>query len=586
MAKSKSGRTLTVRLNVLFLLTFLLFSMLIFRLGFIQIVHGEEYREKSERQSVRKVSVEAPRGWMLDRNGDILVYNVPVYTVTYTESNQLGTEEKEEVAQLLSTLIDYDADQILTRMNQAVAFVPQRIKTDLTLDEVARVEEHKDQLSGVDVMIDSKRAYKYDNIFSTYIGKVGYIPAEQLSEYLSKGYRMNEFVGTSYLEKQYEEQLRGTEGVIEVTVDSKRRPVGDPVLTDGKRGNDLILTIDVNLQKKIEEVIAKTIEENELVKEAYFVAMDPNTGEILGMSNDHRTVGAGSFSYAMGSTVKMASALMGLHEGIVTPETVIMDQPVTIGNITKSSWKNLGPVNVYSALQRSSNVYMFNIGLKMAERYGRIEAFDKVYEYFSQFGLGVKTGIDLPEGVEYEGYKSSSTLPGLLADFTIGQYHNYTPLQMVQYVSTIANGGYRLQPYLVREIRSGVRSDGDLGQLVWKKEPTVLNRIEMSEEHIEVVQKGMELVTEPNGTAYSMFGSFPVKVASKTGTAQTVNPDGTPGLNHTIFVGYAPADDPQIAFAAITPWSQESRSQGQVSYAQVITKEILSYYFGLDQSGE
>lgn len=592
MTKKNRGKHLSFRLNILFLLTFLLFSALIFRLGFVQIVHGEEWKNKTERNSIRSVSVEAPRGWIMDRNGEILVNNVPVFTVTYTGNNRINKEQQEFLAQRLSELIDMNAEDILREMNRGSAFAPQRLKQELTFEEVSRVSEHLYELPGIDVMVDPIRNYRYDGLFRGFLGQVRQIPEKELADYLAKGYRRNELVGTSFLEKQYEEQLRGTEGAIEVIVDNKLRPISDSVLTPGQRGNDLVLSIDLKLQETIERVISNNIEENELVTNAFFVAMDPFTGEVLGMSNDVRTVGAGRTSYAAGSTVKMATVLMGLHEGIVTPQTTITDAPITIGNLVKRSWRNLGQVNTLQALQRSSNVYMFRIGLKLANSSGSgyydLGAFDKAFYYFSQFGLGVKTGIDLPEGLtgEFEGYKSNDRRLGLLADFMIGQYHNYTPLQLAQYVSTIANGGYRIQPHLVKEVRRGVPTEEEIGQIIMKKEPTILNKIDMSEEHIALVQRGMEMVTEPGGTAHSMFRDFPIKVAAKTGTAQTVNPDGTRGLNHTLLIGYAPADNPQIAFATIVPHSQISQSQGQIAHAQVITKQILEEFFKLNSSVE
>lgn len=592
MSKKNKGRQLSFRLNILFLLTFLLFSALIFRLGFVQIVHGDEWRNKTEKNSVRSVPVEAPRGWIMDRNGEVLVNNIPVFTVTYTGNNRINLEQKEVLANRLSDLIDMDKEHILREMNRGSAFAPQRIKQELTFEEVSRVSEHLYELPGIDVMVDPIRNYKYDNLFKGFLGQVRQIPENELSNYLAKGYRRNELVGTSFLEKQYEVQLRGTEGAIEVLVDNKLRPISDSVLTPGKRGNDLVLSIDRKLQETIEQVISNSIEENELVSNAFFVALDPFTGEVLGMSNDVRTIGAGKTSYAAGSTVKMATVLMGLHEGIVTPQTTITDAPITIGNLIKRSWQNLGQVNTLQAIKRSSNIYMFRIGLKLANSTGSgyydKAAFDKAFYYFSQFGLGVKTGIDLPEGLtgEFEGYKSDDRRLGLLADFMIGQYHNYTPLQLAQYVSTIANGGYRIQPHLVKEVRRGVPTEDEFGQIIMKKETTILNKVEMTEENIALVQKGMEMVTEPGGTAHYIFRDFPIKVAAKTGTAQTVNPDGTRGLNHTLLVGYAPADNPKIAFATIVPNSQISQSQGQIAHAQVITRKILEKFFNLKSTEE
>jgi len=585
MPNKKKVNHLSLRLSVLFLMTFLLFSALIFRLGYVQIVKGEDYLQNTEKNSVRKVSVEAPRGWIMDRNGEILVHNNVGFTVTFTLNSGMK-QDKEQIAQKLSELIDMKKEDILKEIEGGVAFEPRRIKQDLKKEEMFRVSEHLHELPGVDIIEEPVREYKHGSTFRQFLGKVGPIQPDRMDYYLAKGYRMNEWVGTSYLEQQYEEQLRGTEGSIEVYVDKKLRPIDEPIHTAGKRGHDLVLTIDLELQKKIEEVIDQTIKEYDLVKEAYFVAMDPNTGEILGMSNSSNTIGTGQFSYAAGSTVKMATVLMGLHEGIVTPRTLINDRPMTIGNLTKKSWKpgGLGEVDAYKALQKSSNIYMFNIGLKMANynggRYYRKEAFDEAFYYFSQFGLGVKTGIDLPN--EYDGLKSEDRRLGKMADYMIGQYHNYTPLQLAQYVATIANGGYRLQPFLVKEIRRGTPKEGELGQVVMKREPKILNRIDMSDEHIRVVKRGMEMVTESGGTAFSTFNNFPIKVAAKTGTAQT----GQGGLNNTLLVGYAPADNPQIAFACVVPASQKSQSQGQVAHAQVITKKILETFFKLDQQKE
>ncbi|WP_025028582.1 peptidoglycan D,D-transpeptidase FtsI family protein [Caldalkalibacillus mannanilyticus] len=587
MPNKKKLNHLSLRLSVLFLITFLLFSALVFRLGYVQIVKGEEYLNKTESNSVKKVSVVAPRGWIMDRNGEIMVYNEVGFSLVFTLNAALN-QNREEIAEKLAPLIDMEQEEIFKKLKEGVAFRPQRIKQELNKDEMARVAEHLHELPGVDIIEDPIREYKYGSVFRSFLGTVKPISAENVDYYLSKGYRMDEMVGTSYIEQQYEEELRGREGVIEVYVDKKQKPIGEPVHTMGQRGNDLVLSIDLTLQKAIEDIIEDTIKRYDIVNEAYFVAMDPNTGEILGMSNSIKTVGTGGFSYAAGSTVKMATVLMGLHEGIVTPQTRINDRPMQIGNLTKRSWKPLGSVNAYEAIQKSSNIYMFNIGLKMANynngRYYRKEAFDEAFYYFSQFGLGVKTGIDLPN--EYEGYKSNDTRLGLLADYMIGQYHNYTPLQLAQYVSTIANGGYRLQPYLVKEIRRGAPSSNELGQVIMQREPTILNRIDMSEEHIRVVQKGMEMVTASGGgTAAGTFGNFSVKVAGKTGTAQTVK-NGKPGLNNTVFVGYAPADNPQIAFACIVPESQKSQSQGQPAHAQIITKKILEVFFGLNKQYE
>ncbi|MDQ0340395.1 cell division protein FtsI/penicillin-binding protein 2 [Caldalkalibacillus uzonensis] len=586
--KKKKERQLFVRLNVLFLVTFVLFSALIFRLGLIQIVQGEEYVQQTEHNTQRTIEGTAPRGFFLDRHYREIVTNEHMYTLTFTRQRELENQ-KEEIATKLSNLIEMDAEEILAKMEEGVFLTPQRIKSNLTPEEMARVAEHLDQLPGVEIIVDSERNYVYEGLLDKILGSDGSITPENRDYYLSRGYRLNEKVGRSGLELQYEEQLRGVPSESIITVDRTQRIIDHPIEIPGRRGNDLVLTIDVEFQQAIEEVIAKEIETNPDIpndkphEQPLFVALNPKTGEVLGMSNNIYTYKVGA--YYPGSTVKMATVLAGLHEGIVGPGTYINDRPITISGQTFRSWRTLGSVDAVKALQLSSNIYMINIGMNMAGSYstGAVSrAQDQLRDYYAQFGLGVPTGIDLPDEFAGRIYNSSNYhYPGFLAQLTFGQLDEYTPLQLAQYVATIANGGYRMQPYLVKEIRRGSPEDDGIGEVIWRKEPQVLNRIEMSDEHLRIVQRGMEAVTGPGGTASSTFGNFPVKVAAKTGTAQ-VRKGNTP-WNHTLLVGYAPADDPQIAFATLVPYSQRAQSQTQ-SAAQRITKEILSVYFDLQEN--
>jgi penicillin-binding protein A len=455
-----------------------------------------------------------------------------------------------------------------------------------------RVSEHLESMPGVGVMVDSTRNYVYADLFDTFLGRVGPIPTDEVERYLAKGYAMNELVGLgNTLEFQYEDQLRGKPSVTEIAVDRAQRPMGEPEHMPGQRGNDLMLTIDVELQQKIEEVTNELIEEHDDYtagsdQAPQFVAMDPNTGEILGMSNNVFTYRAGQ--YPPGSTIKMATVLMGLHEGVRTPNETVYDNTIYLGANRQPlrSWSTLEHVNARTAIQRSSNIYMAQTVLEMAgasqgsDRQWSVsveaarETMEVMRDYFAQFGLGVKTGIDLPG--ESSGRKAPVEAFGALALNSFGQYDEYTPLQLAQFVSTIANDGYRMEPHLVKEIRRGTPENGELGEVVWQKQPKVLNRIEMSDEYLQVVREGMEMVTQTErGTAYGMFGDFEVKVAAKTGTAQT----NREGINHALLVGYAPADDPQIAFAAIAPYSLESRNETAESWAQKMSKDILEFYF-------
>ncbi len=583
-------RKLFVRLNLLFLFTFILFSILIFRLGVVQIVNGEEYITQTQRNTQRTIEGTAPRGYFYDRNYRELVTNEHTYTVTFTRQRELD-DQHDQIAQKLASLIEMDADQILAEMDKGIYLTPQRIKTNLTPEEMARVAEHLDQLPGVDIIVDWNRKYIYDDLFDSFLGSVGPITAENSDYYLARGYRLNELVGRSGLESQYEEQLRGVPSESVITVDRGQRIVGQPEEIPGRRGNDLVLTIDVELQQAIEKTIEQEIRTNPNIdpkrpdSHPFFVAVNPKTGEVLGMSNNVFTYRVGA--YYPGSTVKMATVLAGLDEGVISRYTTILDRPITIGGQTFRSWKALGSVDPVRALKYSSNIFMINIGTKLAGSYSLSDsrkAQTILRNHYAQFGLGVPTGIDLPgesRGRIHD--EAAYHYPGYLAQLTFGQLDEYTPLQLAQYVATIANDGYRMKLYLVKEIRQGTADEEGIGKLVWQQEPTVLNRVSMSEEHLRLVQRGMEEVTSPGGTAHSTFGSFPVKVAAKTGTAQVIKNGEI--WNHTLLVGYAPADDPQIAFASLVPFSQRGQSQTQ-SAAQRIAKEILSAYFNQQEKND
>lgn len=217
-------------------------------------------------------------------------------------------------------------------------------------------------------------------------------------------------------------------------------------------------------------------------------------------------LGTMTSSYPMGSTVKGATVLTGYQTGAIQPGTVLLDEPIKLkGTPIKSSWKTMGYIDDLTALKMSSNVYMFKTAMNIAGvpyvRGGTLDIKKKAFEdmryYFSQFGLGVKTGIDLPN--ETAGLKGPEYTPGFLLDLAIGQYDNYTPLQLAQYVSTIANGGYRMQPQVVKEIRQPTSKPDEVGKVIESMEPKVLNRVDMPEEQIKRVQEGFRQVFNDQG---------------------------------------------------------------------------------------
>lgn len=672
----KKKHTLTTRLNLLFFIVFILFTALIFRLGVVQIVEGEEFENQLEHSNHSTIKIDAPRGLMYDRNGKVIVNNELVLSLTYKNpSRTTSSKDMIQIAYDLAELIDIETEDltdrdkhdfvlqsmteeeryelvsreerneletiseeykleierlpekairslsekelkavaIFTEMAKGSAHAPQRIKRNITEDEAHTISELLFRLPGVSILRDSRRSYPYGESFKSLFGSTGSISREELDYYVSRGYARSDIVGTSFLELQYEEVLRGQKTTINHTTSTSGGDV-DQVVTkkEGRRGNDLVLALDMELQQAVEKAIDKEIKEagNSFVKHrsAYAVFMNPKTGDILSMagfldpadveySTTSNHIGNVNKAFEMGSSVKAASVLTGFQSGVTTPGTEFFDRPLSLpGAPTMSSYKNFGWVDDRRALEVSSNVYMFEIGLRMAGCFDPKscdfpklqEAYEQVRYYFSQFGLGSKTGVDLPSTTT--GITGGSTIPGKLAYLMIGQFDTYTPLQLAQYISTIANDGFRMKPRLVTEIREPTPDIHKHKVVTRQFKPKVLNRIDMKAEYIDRVKQGLrDVVTK--GTASSRFANAPYELAAKTGTAQVRVKIGK-GKNGRIipantqtFVGFAPYNDPEIAFAIVVPDVKLETDGGTQGIAQDIAKDVLDTYFQEEVTG-
>lgn len=504
---------------------------------------------------------------------------------------------------------------IKRQMDSGYTNTPQIIKNkDVTPQEYAVISENLDKLPGVDTTTDWDRNYAYDNLFRTVLGNVSSadegLPVDRLNYYLVRDYNRNDRVGKSYIEQEYEDMLHGTKAEVKNVTDQKGNILDTIYVSKGSRGKDLILTMDMELQKRVEQIIEEELKAAKATGEtmldrAFVVMMNPKNGEILSMAGKQLVnkdgkqevqdfaLGTMTSSYAMGSAVKGATVLTGLQTGAIKPDTTLVDEPIKIkGTPVKKSWKNMGRIGIQTALQQSSNVFMFKTAMNIAGvQYvpgGTLDikqkAFDTMRLYFSQFGLGVPTGIDLPN--ESSGFKGTADQPGLLLDLAIGQYDTYTPLQLAQYVSTIANGGYRIKPQIMKEIREPSTTTGEIGKVVESTEPVVLNRIDMDDSYLKVVQEGFRMVMQtPSGTGASLFMKAPYaayKAAGKTGTAETFY-DGpidslrtTPVYNLTL-IGYAPDENPEVAFSVVVPWMKNDSN----AVNKKIGSRILDAYFQL-----
>lgn len=682
--KKKKKNHLPLRLNILFFAVFLLFSLMIVRLGVVQLVHGETFREEVERTEDITIGTMVPRGKIMDRNQNVVVDNNALNAIIYTRYPTTTSEQILETATKLSKLITMKTDRITERdrkdywillhpeeakekitkeewalfeegeledqdlyrlqldriteeeqnsftkeelqilaikreMDSGYALTQIIIKSDVTEREYARVSENLALLPGVDIATDWERGYPYDETLRSVLGKVTTrqegLPSEKVDYYVSRGYSRNDRVGKSYIEMQYEDVLFGKKGQIQNITDKAGNVLSSTIISEGEAGKDLILSLDINLQIEVEKIIeeelaaAKGRAGNHMLDRAFVVMMNPKTGEVLSLAGKQYTkengktvmkdfaLGTITTSYPMGSAVKGATLLTGYETGAIQPNTVFYDAPLVIkGTPPKASYRNMGNVNDLTALRLSSNVYMFHTVIKIGKgQYipnGPLslsaDVFDTLRYYFSKFGLGVKTGIDLPN--ESIGFKNTTeTSPGLALDMGIGQYDNYTPLQLAQYVSTIANDGYRMQPQILKEIHDPEKSgEGTTGKMIYSSEPKVLNRIDMKKEYIDRVKEGFrQAFQESGGTAYSHFNlaSAPYSAAGKTGTAETLyyGPNesyrGSDTYNLTL-VGYAPHDDPEVSFSIVVPWVNDS---DQIN--NNIGKRIMDAYFELKEKG-
>lgn len=505
---------------------------------------------------------------------------------------------------------------IKSKMSSGYQMTPQVIKKNATEKEYAIISENLERFPGVDATTDWDRNYVNGDLFRSVLGNITSaeegLPKENLDSYLVRGYNRNDRIGKSYIEQRYEDVLHGEKAEVRNITDKEKNITQTEMISNGKNGKNLTLTINMKLQKQVEEIIEKRLKEfkgsEPLLDRAFVVMMDPKTGQLLSMAGkklvkkdgnikvEDYALGTLTSSYELGSTVKGATLLTGFETGSITPGTYFHDAPMHFkGTKPKKSWKDFGSIDDLRALQVSSNVYMFNTALKIAginyvpNSSLNITAatFDKMRYYFGQFGLGVPTGIDLPN--EDIGQMSKENYqPGFLLDLAIGQYDTYSPLQLAQYISTIANGGYRMKPQIVQEIREHTVKEEEIGKVVQSMEPVVLNRVDMKKEYIDRVQEGFRRVfQEGDGTGVHYFQKASYKPAGKTGTAQTVyggdDPVGRDEQGKRIrcynltLAGYAPYDNPEVAFSVVVPWVYDDK--GGIN--SMIGRDILDAYFEL-----
>ncbi len=671
---SVNFKTYKKRFIMISVVAVLLFLTLTVRLYQVMFRDQAKYEKNLETLALSTVEGEsAPRGRILDRNGKIIVDNKAVKTIYYQKDGDRSVEDEIKLAYQVAPHLELSYDKLTDNMKREffVASNPSLMDSRITKEEQDQLEQRKltstdieelklsrvteeelnnfseedkraaylyylmnvgytyddkviknegvtdseyayiaensATLDGFHTKLDWERVYPYGDVFRTILGSVGSIPSEEKSEYLKEGYALNDRVGISYLEKQYEEYLKGEKAVYQV-LNRHELELIEPEI----RGNDIVLTIDIELQKQVEqilneEVISAKSEPNTMYyNRSYVVVQDPNTGEILAMAGRQAVEENGSYKtvdattgiltspMTVGSVVKGASMLVGYNTGAIQIGEYQVDECVKLAGVKeKCSWQTLGTINDIDALALSSNVYQFKTAIKVAGynyTYGmpfKVDksVFDTYRNTFKEFGLGVKTEIDLP--VESLGYTSDNTAGGLLLDFVMGQYDTYTPIQLSQYISTIANGGSRLQPHLLKEVHETTEKEG-LGNLIYNFEPNILNTVTTKPEYLNRVKEGFHAVTTASyglGRNYIDASHDP---SGKTGTSQSfkdTDGDGvidTPTVS-TAFIGYAPTTNPKMSITVTSPDS--TIENGSSNYSTLVTrrisKRVSDVYFSL-----
>lgn len=511
---------------------------------------------------------------------------------------------------------------IFKRMNAASALSTVFIKNEgVTDEELAVVAERASDLPGVSTGTDWDRSYNNDldgslkSILGTITTEKEGLPAEEADALLKKGYARNDRVGKSYLEKQYEEQLQGKKGEYKVTLNQNGTIEKQQEVKAGEKGSNLVLTINSDFQKKVEDILKNHYQgliDSGVAKYspgAYAVAMNPNTGEVLAMTGfthdinskniEENTLGTITSAFVPGSVVKAGTVTAGYQTGVISGNDTLIDQPIKLsgtalkGSIYNKSLGNQMPLNTVKALEWSSNAYMMQIVLRMLgvqyqqnmtlpESASSKEMYDKLRKAFAEYGMGVKTQIDLPNespGLVNEQFgKENGPGGGNLLDLSFGQYDTYTPMQLAQYASTVANGGTRISPHVVKGIY-GNNESGGLGKLQQEITGKKLDQVNITADQMGIIKQGFYQAVHGSDayTTAKDLASAKLDPAAKTGTAETVAENGESTINSNI-VAYAPYDNPQIAISVMLPNLDEEHDDTNKAIAKDIINAFADTY--------
>ena len=587
--------------RITWLMAFMATGLLLlgFQLYRLTIAQSDVWRDQAEHNMLREMPTHGPRGAIYDRKGRALATSEPAFAAVLTNQDPdhvarilpqlsllLAEGEPEKAAEITAWVTRRVEENALSR------YIPLTIERKLSPSVVSALMDRRWEFPGVLLVTESARYYPHGALGGSLLGYVGRISDElEDAGFQERGYYQDEMVGKDGLELFYEFVLRGQPGSSSVVVDPYGRPASEFQHKPPVPGNNLYLTLDLDLQKAAEEILRKQIEwiilQND--KEAKptrgaVVVQDVNTGAVLAMASwpnyDPNILVAGltarqweelqgrsDFSlynwaiqgYAPGSTYKMATGIAAIESGGVGLTEQINCPPVYWRYHQPRNWKTYddGPTNFARALATSCNPFFY----ESAHRTG----IEKISAFMDAFGFGKRTGIDLPG--ERPGVNPTELLyPGDITSVAIGQGEvEVTPLQLANYTAAIAANGVRYKPYLLAEAHAPT------GELLLQHTPEVLGVVEAAAATWRTTQQGMRLaVTSAEGTAHSAFLGFPIAAAGKTGSAETGR-----GYAHALTVAYAPFENPQIAVSVII----DGGSKG--SWASPIARRVMAKYFGI-----
>ena len=532
-----------------------------------------------------------------------------------SDGNQLSESElyNNAAESIAANQLNYSDDEkkaiyLFSQLNSVENFATGNIQTDpLTDTQVALIASASKKLPGISISTSWDRKVletSLSSIVGTVSSEKSGLPAEEVDAYLKKGYSLNDRVGTSYLEKQYEEVLQGKRTIKEIHLDKHGDMESVENIEEGSKGKNIKLTIDLTFQDSVDSLL-KSYFNSELAnggakysEGVYAVALNPKTGAVLAMSGMKHNLETGELTpdslgtvtnvFVPGSVVKAATISSGWENGVLKGNQILTDQPIVFqGSAAINSWYTpyygSFPVTAVEALEYSSNTYMVQTALgmmgqtyqpDMTVKTNQLEsAMGKLRATFSEYGLGAATGIDLPE-------ESTGFIPKEfdLANYlynAFGQFDNYTPMQLAQYVATIANNGVRLSPRIVEGVYDN-NEQGGLGELVKQVDSTEMNKINISESDMAILQKGFYQVSHGTSaltTGRSLSEGAAVSISGKTGTAESYVADGKKATN-TNAVAYAPSDNPQIAVAVVFPHNTNLSN----TIGPSIARDIINLY--------